>query len=86
MIDVTGRFVAPSGAIFTVPAYFGLDYTVQPGTGVGNSENYLPVALDPPADGIWHVRFSPDEVGTGPTRCAPRTTSQARRRRRPPPR
>ena len=64
VIEVTGRFVAPSGAIFTVPAYFGLDYTVQAGTGVGNSENYLPVALDPPAPGIWHVRFSPDEVGT----------------------
>lgn len=64
VIDVTGRFVAPTGAIYTVPGYFGLDYTVQPGTGVGNSEGYEPVALNPPADGIWHVRFSPDEVGT----------------------
>lgn len=64
VIDVTGRFVAPSGAAFTVPAYWGLDYTVEPGTGVGNSEAYLPVALDPPAGGIWRVRFSPDEVGT----------------------
>lgn len=64
VIDVTGQFVSPTGRTISVPAYFGLDYTVQPGTGVGNSEGYLPVALDPPADGIWHVRFSPDEVGT----------------------
>ena len=84
IIDVTGRFVAPSGAIYTVPAWFGLDYTVEAGTGVGNSENYLPVALSPPADGIWHVRFSPDEVGTWTYTFRAVTTSRARRRRRRP--
>ena len=61
VIEVSGRFVAPSGATFTVPAYFGTDYQVQAGSGMGSSEAYVPV---PSATGIWHVRFSPDEVGT----------------------
>src|SRR6185295_3258297 len=30
VIEVTGRFVSPTGVSFTVPAYWGLDYAVEP--------------------------------------------------------
>ena len=63
VIDVTATFTGPGGATYTVPAYFSKDYTVAPGTGVDSSEEYLEIPLDPPADGIWHVRFSPDVEG-----------------------
>ncbi len=60
VIDVTATFRAPSGATYTVPAFFGSDYTVRPGTD--NFELYDPV---PGTEvGVWHARFSPDETGT----------------------
>ena len=61
-IDVTATFTAPSGANYTVPAFFGTDYTLRPGTGVGESELYDPVPGT--ESGVWHARFSPDETGT----------------------
>ncbi len=64
VIDVTATFTAPSGAELSVPAWFGTDVTLRPDTGIGGSELYDPVPISPPAPGIWHVRFSPDEVGT----------------------
>ncbi len=62
VIDVTATFRAPSGASYTVPAFFGTDYTLRPGTGIGGSELYDPVAGT--ESGVWHARFSPDETGT----------------------
>jgi probable HAF family extracellular repeat protein len=62
VIDVTATFRAPSGASYTVPAFFGTDYTLRPGTGIGGSELYDPVPGT--ESGVWHARFSPDETGT----------------------
>ena len=59
-IAVIGTFVAPSGAHVVVPAWYGKDYQVQAGTGVGSFEAYL----ERSPDAVWHVRFSPDQVGT----------------------
>lgn len=64
VIEVSATFTAPSGAQTVVPAWFGTDYTLRPGTGIGGAEFYDPVPIVPPAPGVWHVRFSPDEVGT----------------------
>jgi probable HAF family extracellular repeat protein len=61
LIDVTATFRAPSGATYTVPAFFGTDYTLRPGTGIGGSELYDPVPGT--ESGVWHARFSPDETG-----------------------
>ncbi len=61
VIDVTATFTAPGGTSYTVPAYFGTDYTLRPGTGIGGTELYDPVPGT--ESGVWHVRFSPDEVG-----------------------
>jgi probable HAF family extracellular repeat protein len=61
VIDVTATFKAPSGATYTVPAFFGTDYTLRPGTGIGGSELYDPVPGT--ESGIWHARISPDETG-----------------------
>ena len=62
VIDVTATFRAPSGATYTVPAFFGTDYTLRPLTGIGGSEFYDPVPGT--ESGVWHARFSPDETGT----------------------
>ncbi len=62
VIDVTATFTAPSGATHTVPAFFGTDHTLRPGTGIGGSELYDPVPGT--ESGVWHARFSPDETGT----------------------
>ena len=62
VVDVTATFRAPSGATHTVPAFFGTDYTLRPGTGIGGSELYDPVPGT--ESGVWHARFSPDETGT----------------------
>jgi plastocyanin len=62
LIDVSATFTAPSGVTYTTPAFFGTDYTLRPGTGVGGSEFYDPVPAT--SGGVWHARFSPDETGT----------------------
>ena len=45
----------------TVPAFFGTDLTLRPGTGIGGTELYDPVPGT--ESGVWHARFSPDEIG-----------------------
>lgn len=64
VIDVTATFTAPSGATYDVPAFFGTDYRLRPGSGTvfGEAEQYDPVPET--AGGVWHARFSPDETGT----------------------
>ena len=61
IIDVTATFRAPSGASYTVPAFFGTDLTLRPETGIGGTELYDPVPGT--ESGVWHARFSPDEIG-----------------------
>ena len=62
VIDVTATFRAPSGASYTVPAFFGTDYTFSPGRASADRRLYDPVAGT--ESGVWHARFSPDETGT----------------------
>lgn len=59
-VDIVGRFVSPSGRVFTVPAFFYAPYRRERRTlpGVGEAEVLIPDG--PP---VWKVRFAPTEPG-----------------------